>query len=294
MQSMKTKKAGIFGKYGTRSGASLRKYFKKINGKHFCESCGKYAVERTAEGILSCIVCDKVKGGFASNLANQEESGVFRQPKDHAPTCGSTSHAPAYSALAAKTAAEFAEAKRLEDVAASPLSSYQTTSIKLFEDLKFYATNFTNAKAAVLYQFAKAEEAASAANDASAKTAAAAAASKASFPSAAAAKEATQEYLKAAKAAKELATKAVDAYAEVNRQESLAASALASYRATFDKIRHVLLPKSAELQTAKANFQAAKVLADAKAAEANRVAAAEASQVADASTAVSAASPALE
>ncbi|KAJ4850572.1 hypothetical protein Tsubulata_017171 [Turnera subulata] len=319
----KTKEAGISGKYGTRSGASLRKYFKRINGKHFCESCGKYAVKRNAGGILACKVCDKVKGGFASNLTNQEESGVSGQPKDHAPICGSTSHAPAYSAaaaaqeslnaaihaanLAAKTVDEFAAAKHLEDVADSALSSYRASSVKVFEALRTEAANFRDAKADLKLHAAEAEEAANAANAANAakakakaKAAAAAAAYEVSVCSAAAAKEAAEEYVTAAEAAAKLADRVVKEYTEASRLEYIAASALASYQAALDQIRQVLLPKSAEFQAAKAAFRVqdakarkaaeaaddAKVVADAKAAEADRVAAAEASQVADAAPAV--------
>ena len=45
MQSKRTKKVGIVGKYGTRYGASLRKQIKKIevsqHSKYFCSFCGK-------------------------------------------------------------------------------------------------------------------------------------------------------------------------------------------------------------------------------------------------------------
>jgi Ribosomal L37ae protein family len=45
MQSKRTKKVGIVGKYGTRYGASLRKQIKKIevsqHSKYFCPFCGK-------------------------------------------------------------------------------------------------------------------------------------------------------------------------------------------------------------------------------------------------------------
>jgi hypothetical protein len=45
LQSKRTKKVGIVGKYGTRYGASLRKQIKKIevsqHSKYFCSFCGK-------------------------------------------------------------------------------------------------------------------------------------------------------------------------------------------------------------------------------------------------------------
>lgn len=45
VQSKRTKKVGIVGKYGTRYGASLRKQIKKIevsqHSKYFCPFCGK-------------------------------------------------------------------------------------------------------------------------------------------------------------------------------------------------------------------------------------------------------------
>lgn len=45
MQSKRTKKVGITGKYGTRYGASLRKIIKKMevsqHSKFFCPFCGK-------------------------------------------------------------------------------------------------------------------------------------------------------------------------------------------------------------------------------------------------------------
>lgn len=45
LQSKRTKKVGITGKYGTRYGASLRKIIKKMevsqHSKFFCPFCGK-------------------------------------------------------------------------------------------------------------------------------------------------------------------------------------------------------------------------------------------------------------
>ncbi|WRX18815.1 Large ribosomal subunit protein eL43 - like 2 [Theobroma cacao] len=72
MQTKRTKKAGIVGKYGTRYGASLRKQIKKMevsqHSKYFCEFCGKYAVKRKAVGIWGCKDCGKVKAGGAYTL----------------------------------------------------------------------------------------------------------------------------------------------------------------------------------------------------------------------------------
>ncbi|KAH1267356.1 60S ribosomal protein L37a [Glycine max] len=82
MQTKRTKKAGIVGKYeaistcflmlGTRYGASLRKQIKKMevsqHSKFFCEFCGKYAVKRKAVGIWGCKDCGKVKAGGAYTL----------------------------------------------------------------------------------------------------------------------------------------------------------------------------------------------------------------------------------
>lgn len=72
IQTKRTKKAGIVGKYGTRYGASLRKQIKKMevsqHSKYFCEFCGKYAVKRKAVGIWGCKDCGKVKAGGAYTL----------------------------------------------------------------------------------------------------------------------------------------------------------------------------------------------------------------------------------
>ncbi|XP_077210740.1 large ribosomal subunit protein eL43z-like isoform X1 [Tasmannia lanceolata] len=72
MQTKRTKKAGIVGKYGTRYGASLRKQIKKMeisqHSKYFCEFCGKYAVKRKVVGIWGCKDCGKVKAGGAYTL----------------------------------------------------------------------------------------------------------------------------------------------------------------------------------------------------------------------------------
>ncbi|KAG7624775.1 Ribosomal protein L37ae [Arabidopsis thaliana x Arabidopsis arenosa] len=69
---MRTKKAGIVGKYGTRYGASLRKQIKKMevsqHSKYFCEFCGKYSVKRKVVGIWGCKDCRKVKAGDAYTM----------------------------------------------------------------------------------------------------------------------------------------------------------------------------------------------------------------------------------
>jgi ribosomal protein L37AE/L43A len=52
LQSKRTKKVGIVGKYGTRYGASLRKQIKKMevsqHSKYFCSFCGKVRPTATA------------------------------------------------------------------------------------------------------------------------------------------------------------------------------------------------------------------------------------------------------
>lgn len=72
LQTKRTKKAGIVGKYGTRYGASLRKQIKKMevsqHSKFFCEFCGKFAVKRKAVGIWGCKDCGKIKAGGAYTL----------------------------------------------------------------------------------------------------------------------------------------------------------------------------------------------------------------------------------
>ncbi|EAZ13091.1 hypothetical protein OsJ_03011 [Oryza sativa Japonica Group] len=72
IQTKRTKKAGIVGKYGTRYGASLRKQIKKMevsqHSKYFCEFCGKFAVKRKAVGIWGCKDCGKVKAGGAYTM----------------------------------------------------------------------------------------------------------------------------------------------------------------------------------------------------------------------------------
>ncbi|OAF72196.1 hypothetical protein A3Q56_00011 [Intoshia linei] len=65
----KTKKVGVCGKYGTRYGASLRKYIKHCeesqHKKHICMFCGKKAITRKATGIWNCQRCKKVISGGA-------------------------------------------------------------------------------------------------------------------------------------------------------------------------------------------------------------------------------------
>lgn len=58
LQSKRTKKVGIVGKYGTRYGASLRKVIKKMevsqHSKYFCHFCGKVRC-RHAFICLTCL-----------------------------------------------------------------------------------------------------------------------------------------------------------------------------------------------------------------------------------------------
>lgn len=57
LQSKRTKKVGIVGKYGTRYGASLRKQIKKIevsqHSKYFCSFCGKVRKDSWCASIPS-------------------------------------------------------------------------------------------------------------------------------------------------------------------------------------------------------------------------------------------------
>jgi large subunit ribosomal protein L37Ae len=57
VQSKRTKKVGITGKYGTRYGASLRKIIKKMevsqHSKYFCPFCGKVCLVRSACCLVS-------------------------------------------------------------------------------------------------------------------------------------------------------------------------------------------------------------------------------------------------
>lgn len=72
LQSKRTKKVGIVGKYGTRYGSSLRKQIKKIevsqHSKYFCSFCGKYGMKRVAVGIWKCKGCSKTQAGGAYTL----------------------------------------------------------------------------------------------------------------------------------------------------------------------------------------------------------------------------------
>lgn len=55
LQSKRTKKVGIVGKYGTRYGASLRKQIKKMevsqHSKYFCNFCGKVCSRGLQENV---------------------------------------------------------------------------------------------------------------------------------------------------------------------------------------------------------------------------------------------------
>jgi hypothetical protein len=71
LQSKRTKKVGIVGKYGTRYGASLRKQIKKMevsqHSKYFCQFCGKV---RSQQQQLQLLVVD----GQASIRAQQQNA----------------------------------------------------------------------------------------------------------------------------------------------------------------------------------------------------------------------------
>ena len=72
LQSKRTKKVGIVGKYGTRYGSSLRKQVKKMeisqHAKYTCMFCGKLSVKRSAVGIWNCRTCGKIYAGGAYSL----------------------------------------------------------------------------------------------------------------------------------------------------------------------------------------------------------------------------------
>lgn len=57
LQSKRTKKVGIVGKYGTRYGASLRKQIKKMevsqHSRYFCNFCGKVRAAREVALLLA-------------------------------------------------------------------------------------------------------------------------------------------------------------------------------------------------------------------------------------------------
>jgi ribosomal protein L37AE/L43A len=59
LQSKRTKKVGIVGKYGTRYGASLRKVIKKMevsqHSKYFCHFCGKVSSKHPTEFLESLL-----------------------------------------------------------------------------------------------------------------------------------------------------------------------------------------------------------------------------------------------
>merc|ERR1739838_738404 len=68
IMAKRTKKVGIFGKYGTRYGASLRKIVKKMevsqHKRYQSPFCGANTLKRTAVGIWQCSrTGKKVAGG---------------------------------------------------------------------------------------------------------------------------------------------------------------------------------------------------------------------------------------
>ncbi|XP_051025201.1 60S ribosomal protein L37a-like [Acomys russatus] len=71
-----TKKVGIAGKYGTRSGVSLWKTVKTTeisqHAKYTCSFCGKTKMKRRAVGIWHCGPCMKTvaSGAWASNTTS--------------------------------------------------------------------------------------------------------------------------------------------------------------------------------------------------------------------------------
>lgn len=72
LQSKRTKKVGIVGKYGTRYGASLRKQIKKIevsqHSKYFCSFCGKVRRYRGATEAYGASALGRSQAGQRSLL----------------------------------------------------------------------------------------------------------------------------------------------------------------------------------------------------------------------------------
>ena len=76
LQSKRTKKVGIVGKYGTRYGASLRKQIKKTevsqHSKYLCSFCGKVSLLADTKYRTSC---------FYSNQLPAVPSTLFKTPQ---------------------------------------------------------------------------------------------------------------------------------------------------------------------------------------------------------------------
>ncbi|KAL1787995.1 septin-5 isoform X2 [Sigmodon hispidus] len=84
-----TKKVGIFGKYGTRYGASLWKMVKKIeisqHAKYTCSFCGKTKMRRRAIGIWLCASCMRTVAGGAwtyNTTSAVTVKSAIRRPKE--------------------------------------------------------------------------------------------------------------------------------------------------------------------------------------------------------------------
>ena len=74
MQSKRTKKVGITGKYGTRYGASLRKIVKKMDvsqhSKYFCPFCGKVRFNQyILHSIQSQVAQQKYQNLYSTSIA---------------------------------------------------------------------------------------------------------------------------------------------------------------------------------------------------------------------------------
>lgn len=78
LQSKRTKKVGIVGKYGTRYGASLRKQIKKIevsqHSKYFCSFCGKVRRDGRAAAVLPLCFFDYKAGSRGRSGKNARQS----------------------------------------------------------------------------------------------------------------------------------------------------------------------------------------------------------------------------
>ena len=87
LQSKRTKKVGIVGKYGTRYGASLRKQIKKIevsqHSKYFCSFCGKVCAEAAAScgsgaACVPALMFGMYGLGQCSGIPYEEETALVR------------------------------------------------------------------------------------------------------------------------------------------------------------------------------------------------------------------------
>ncbi|CAH2355146.1 60S ribosomal protein L43-B [[Candida] railenensis] len=80
VQTKRTKKVGITGKFGVRYGSSLRRQTKKLevqqHAKYDCSFCGKRTVQRGAAGIWNCKSCRKTVAGGAYTVSTAAAATV--------------------------------------------------------------------------------------------------------------------------------------------------------------------------------------------------------------------------